>query len=1030
MKYTPRLLLLLLLFLGSKIVYSDTFTVTSNADNGPGTLREAIELANANGVVVQDVILFNISGSDEASRTITLITELPKLTSKITIDGSSQPGNVFSVSFARVILYLDHYTSEPFNFFFLENVSEINIYGICFKFFENPDAAGGLNYGILLRNASHITVGAPGKGNLFSKVRVSVTNNHWTAINNFVSDIVIQNNVFGLDTQGDVVLRGFIDLFQAENITVGGETPEEGNIFVGASLYLAQAIEPKALFFAKVQHNLFNVNWDGSEYYFPDGGMSIRGSEKDNSLLTKTIVSNNIIANGRSGIALSQLTHKVLVQGNKLGMDFTGQICRSSESYIGINSSTNVTVGGYSQNEENIVGGNIYTPSHGVHIIKNKLSGIIDNSNAIPPIDPFIKILSYDNGTIKGIANANAKIQLYTQECGDFCAFKQYSATTYANADGDWSYVYTSENPPIIATATMMDSSTSAFSIPKLGVNDSAVVTNATCGKSNGSIKGMKIIEGTHFGWYNDNTQQLVSSDTNLVNVPAGNYTLKVTNGIGGCPEVRSFIINDLQLPTILNPGIVITDASCGKTNGTLTGNYWSFGSKWISSNNDSVGTGYFASDLFPGTYYLKLWTIEDTSCNKVYGPFVIKNQNGPTLNFSILSILPASCSSANGSVTGITVSNNIGNSYVTWTDSLDNIVSNSFDLLNQSAGKYRLKYKDEGGCDTITTPYFIIPSIGNINIDTTGKKIIAAGCTITNGAITNVSVTGANNWQWKNTDDNSIASIDLNASYLKPGNYQLIATNNYNCSATSPIITVPQGEFAAISPINPSATNAACGQNNGKLKIDGFTNEKALLLYQWINGSTNDNIGSQLAINSLGAGNYKLMATDTNGCVKSIYNANIIVGAKPQIDKSGVSIINDKCDLKQAGISGLQVNGLVNSPAYSWTDENGLIVSKSLDIKNIGAGTYQLTVEDGEFCIITGEPIHVSNSNIDPLPQYDDLIIPRNTSTTLTLKNFSAGKYLLYADPLGNQLVEENATGNFNTAVLAMDKRDRKSVV
>jgi len=29
--------------------FADTFIVTSNADSGPGTLREAITLANANG---------------------------------------------------------------------------------------------------------------------------------------------------------------------------------------------------------------------------------------------------------------------------------------------------------------------------------------------------------------------------------------------------------------------------------------------------------------------------------------------------------------------------------------------------------------------------------------------------------------------------------------------------------------------------------------------------------------------------------------------------------------------------------------------------------------------------------------------------------------------------------------------------------------------------------------------------------------------------------------------------------------------
>jgi hypothetical protein len=36
------------------------FTVTSNADSGPGTLRDAIQQAAANGIGAGDVIGFNI----------------------------------------------------------------------------------------------------------------------------------------------------------------------------------------------------------------------------------------------------------------------------------------------------------------------------------------------------------------------------------------------------------------------------------------------------------------------------------------------------------------------------------------------------------------------------------------------------------------------------------------------------------------------------------------------------------------------------------------------------------------------------------------------------------------------------------------------------------------------------------------------------------------------------------------------------------------------------------------------------------
>ncbi len=39
---------------------AETFIVTSNADSGPGSLREAITLANLNGKTEIDLIHFNI----------------------------------------------------------------------------------------------------------------------------------------------------------------------------------------------------------------------------------------------------------------------------------------------------------------------------------------------------------------------------------------------------------------------------------------------------------------------------------------------------------------------------------------------------------------------------------------------------------------------------------------------------------------------------------------------------------------------------------------------------------------------------------------------------------------------------------------------------------------------------------------------------------------------------------------------------------------------------------------------------------
>ena len=67
---------------------STTYTVTSTADSGAGTLRQAI--LEANGHVGTDSIRFNLPGS--GVQTIGITTALPSVTDPVIINGRSQPG--------------------------------------------------------------------------------------------------------------------------------------------------------------------------------------------------------------------------------------------------------------------------------------------------------------------------------------------------------------------------------------------------------------------------------------------------------------------------------------------------------------------------------------------------------------------------------------------------------------------------------------------------------------------------------------------------------------------------------------------------------------------------------------------------------------------------------------------------------------------------------------------------------------------------------------------------------------------------
>jgi trimeric autotransporter adhesin len=73
----------------AKPAHADTFNVTNTNDTGAGSLRRAIERANANRGA--DAIRFNIPGS--GVKTISPTSELPSITGPVTINGYTQPGS-------------------------------------------------------------------------------------------------------------------------------------------------------------------------------------------------------------------------------------------------------------------------------------------------------------------------------------------------------------------------------------------------------------------------------------------------------------------------------------------------------------------------------------------------------------------------------------------------------------------------------------------------------------------------------------------------------------------------------------------------------------------------------------------------------------------------------------------------------------------------------------------------------------------------------------------------------------------------
>src|SRR5438874_614090 len=89
-KTLPHAFAVAALLIATCSVNAATFTVTSTADSGPGSLRQAILDANADPSPGTDLIAFNIPGG--GVQTIAPVLRLPIITRSLTIDGYTQPG--------------------------------------------------------------------------------------------------------------------------------------------------------------------------------------------------------------------------------------------------------------------------------------------------------------------------------------------------------------------------------------------------------------------------------------------------------------------------------------------------------------------------------------------------------------------------------------------------------------------------------------------------------------------------------------------------------------------------------------------------------------------------------------------------------------------------------------------------------------------------------------------------------------------------------------------------------------------------
>ena len=1029
LKLLKLLSLILALTLFCRVSTAATFIVTTNADSGPGSLRDALTQAAANGSGSPDLITFNITDLSPAGRTITLLSQLPTVSSDLTIDGTSQAGSAFGNSDARVKLWLSTYpTSTDFTGLLIENSQNVSVYGLAIASIHT----GSLTFGVRVRRSSFVRIGDKGKGNIFYGWGYDISNNSSVSSADNSSNVSIKSNVMGLSEDGSNTGDwSNIDMFATHDIEIGGVDPAEGNLMQG-QYYCIDISHQDPLtpgsFFARVINNKADVDQTGNIAH--DGAISqavqLRGGNSipSDTETIKTLVSNNIISGSEAHIqlAIQNIGHLVKVTGNRIGTNAAGTSQIGSATIgIFVAGCYKVLVGGDQPGDINYIAGNewgIDVQSPKVLITKNSMFcntyGIEVLFWSYPNPRPFVRITSYDPTAIKGVSNPFARVELFdNQSCNYACQGKTYINTVYADGSGNWSYTG-AQTASMTVTATTTDSATSEFPRPNVNT-DKIKVSPATCGKNNGSITGIQILEGTDIKWVKNGIT--VGTDADLVGLAPGYYTLFVSYGANGCPFSSQWQIEDVQPPPTVN--VDPYNTTCGLRNGQLVVNTSLSGqtTKWLNSLGDTV---VFPSNgpLFnAGTYKLVLYPTADYSCAKTYGPYTLINQSGASIDISSAQITPSSCHKANGSIRSVQINNLTGTPYFRWVDASDVTVGNSAELLNVPAGQYRLKLKDQGPCDTAVSDLITISSTGLVVIDSLRRTTDATKCSAPTGGIYNITVRDVTSYQWIDVNSRAVIGTMADLSMAPKGAYRLIATNTSGCTDSTAVYEVPTTPVYPLFAIYNSQPEH-CDRQDGMLSIQSLNGNLSDYSYRWTFSSTGMLVGSGTGISDLRQGSYSLYATDANGCEQLVGKPYMDAEPAPQV--ASVAVLPDLCSQGNGSVTP-KIQG-VSPYTYTWYDAGMQQLSTASSLSGLSAGKYSVVITDNNKCSTTTS-FSVGDSSISlDAPHYPSQIVLKDATVQLVPDHGGDGTWSLFSELPPRSPAMQNATGMFTLGPLTAD--------
>ena len=461
------------------------------------------------------------------------------------------------------------------------------------------------------------------------------------------------------------------------------------------------------------------------------------------------------------------------------------------------------------------------------------------------------------------------------------------------------------------------------------------VITNVVCnGGSTGAIN-LTVSGGTTPYTFSWTGSSFTAATEDINNRPAGAYAVTITDA-NGCPV--SYTGLTITQPAALVASISASTnnacfgAAAGSATAAATGGTGAYTYSWNTTPAQTTAT---ATALAAGTY-----TVTVTDANACPSTANV-NITAPTQLSATIAVTNVLCNGAstgainvNGAAGGVAPYQYSINGGTTW------VSTSSFTGL-PAATTYNVQIRDVNLCvrdldlaanTSITQPTALTATATNTNVSCFGGS---------NGTIT-VTATGGTAPYTYSTNGTTFQASNI-LTGLAANTYTVTVKDNNNCQIT---LTRTVSQPTAIALTDDGSAPASCANTTDGAYFISVSGGTSPYTYAWT-GPNSFASTTQDQVYNLAPGTYAVTVTDANSCPATL--SNLVVTSPPAINIATVAT-NVTCFQGTTGAINATITG--GSPAftYQWK-KNGVNFATTEDLTNIGAGTYVLTVTDGNFC-------------------------------------------------------------------------------